>query len=882
MKYTMEILEGTYSKLKAKIFYDNTAMIDKLKIAQFEADNLSLKLETVSEIINEKNYDQFERMIERIDIYPFVKKKVKNGYDLNFMIDIPIELHIIDTLWTIYLAEYIHNTNSFSEHIYGNLIDRKNMFNNDTRHINWDNKYLFERYVKGYNKWLEKLEFKLETHRNIHDNMTVVVSDFKRFYYSTGNPFEKVNEYYEFIENHEWLTEIIKRIYDQYRVKLLQYSKIKINDGSLPIGLSSSMLLSNLYLHDFDESIVHDNRVLFFGRYVDDMILILRDEHDKRDALEFLRNKLEKTIVNSKIQLNDDKTEVFNLSSNKYLNEYDKLMMFLFQKQINYYSNEDEENLSFRRYVNINKKKLNRQLIFKKIENEDSLLNLELTDSILFMNYIYTYVNFKDNTINDMMDKIDKSFDDNFKASMWKEFYRWFSYFKNKPDKFETLSNSIERLIYTINKIKLNEVKKEKLSELRKKLVNTYTRVHEISKTLSNSNMFGNTQTTLMLKNARMINSISPVRYFIENYKNDKLTNNDKFYIEHFENSVQFIHLWEILTYDQLVNVIFGRKKTIKQSINDFIRINKLTEFDYIKEEKVKTVSGFDAKKIYIDYQDDLDKDYIISHPNVCLDTKEGEPLNSWNSGVDFPDTFKLLDNILEAKDNGTNILVLPELYLNYSWLHLIGLSAQNFNMIIYAGMKALVKNKQFFNLMLSMHPFKDINKRRNTLVTIREKNFYSYEEIDWCNKNFYTYANHKKPVYHMVNHNGISYSDYLCFEVTDIWSRALFKGLVDVIVIPMLNKDTSYFDSIILSLSRDLSSMVITSNSATWGNSSIILPKKTHERIITEFKGGFNQYLVSTKFNVKSLINYNNEFEHPKDGDEFKPHPANSKYYNK
>ena len=67
MKYTTEIIEGTYSKLKAKIFYDNTAMLDKLKIAHFEAANLTLKIGAVSRIINEKDDEQLSKLIEKID-----------------------------------------------------------------------------------------------------------------------------------------------------------------------------------------------------------------------------------------------------------------------------------------------------------------------------------------------------------------------------------------------------------------------------------------------------------------------------------------------------------------------------------------------------------------------------------------------------------------------------------------------------------------------------------------------------------------------------------------------------------------------------------------------------------------------------------------------
>ncbi|MDY0277987.1 MAG: RNA-directed DNA polymerase [Acholeplasma sp.] len=887
-KYTKRMIYGTYGKLKAKFFYDNTALLDKLKLAKFEDKDFEIRLNELLSAINciNDNGEFFDTLLKKIDIYPFIKKKDDKGkFDLNYMIDMPIELHIVDTLWTILLAKVLFETESISANIYGNLIDTRNLFNEEIEEsINWESKFLFERYVKGYNKWLDNLDKKLKTHRNLQSELSVVVTDFRRFYYSTGNVFKVITSRFPvFFDEHMELTGIVKRIYDIYRKKLMQYSTITLGDGSLPVGLSSSMVLSNLYLYDFDESIVKKSDVLFFGRYVDDMIIIFNRSHSAGSLKEFLDKELYNAIGQSRLSFNDNKTEIFNLSQSKFLNEYDRLMLFLSQKQINYYSNEDEENLSFRRYVNINKKKLNRHLLSKKVDSEESLINFELSDSVLFMNYIYTYVDFKQTTLNELVVKIEKSIEDNYKPSMWKEFYRWFSYFIKDEHKVHEFKRKIDTLIRSLRRMKFNEIRNSNHLNLRNKLVFNYSQVHAISQSLSNSKMFAKSGHTLILGQSKMLNVVSPIRYFIENHRTANLSNNTKFYTDNYSNSVQFIHLWEILAYDQLVNATQNKKKSFKQSIDDFIAINNLESFDYISEENIKQIEGYAAKSLSINYECETEDEIVISHPNICLDKKDSEPLNSWNIKPTFVDTKRLLDNILEAKDNNTSLLVLPELYIDYSWLHIIGLSAQNFNMIISAGMKALVIKKRYFNLMISLYPFKDINKRKNTLVTIREKNNYSYDEENWCTKNSYKLINHLKPTYFLVNHNNVAYSDYMCFEVTDIWARSVFKGIVDVVNIPMLNRDTKYFDSIITSLSRDLSAVIITSNSATWGNSSIILPQGSDNRVVTEFRGGFNQYLVSTKINIKSLIRFNETFlgydRDKQDKKTFKPHSANFKY---
>ncbi len=80
----------------------------------------------------------------------------------------------------------------------------------------------------------------------------------------------------------------------------------KKNTG-LPIGNLTSQLFGNVYLNEFDHFVKRDLAIKYYGRYVDDFILV----HQSRDYLkmlidkiaEFLNNKLQLTLHPHKIYL---------------------------------------------------------------------------------------------------------------------------------------------------------------------------------------------------------------------------------------------------------------------------------------------------------------------------------------------------------------------------------------------------------------------------------------------------------------------------------------------------------------------------------------------------------------------------------------------------
>ena len=84
--------------------------------------------------------------------------------------------------------------------------------------------------------------------------------------------------------------------------KSLFYSK---PDCGLPIGNLTSQLFANIYLNDFDHYVKRDLSIRYYGRYVDDFVLV---HYDKSFLISFIpkiadymKNRIHLTLHPSKI-----------------------------------------------------------------------------------------------------------------------------------------------------------------------------------------------------------------------------------------------------------------------------------------------------------------------------------------------------------------------------------------------------------------------------------------------------------------------------------------------------------------------------------------------------------------------------------------------------
>ena len=123
----IQMVRGAYKKLKAYLYYDKTLVFAKKRLAVLESDREAFikTLEIIAENISNENVSFFDDLITEVD-FRVLPKKFKsskpesdivtasadhscNISKINFFIDMPIELYIIDFLWTVLVGKLIND-----------------------------------------------------------------------------------------------------------------------------------------------------------------------------------------------------------------------------------------------------------------------------------------------------------------------------------------------------------------------------------------------------------------------------------------------------------------------------------------------------------------------------------------------------------------------------------------------------------------------------------------------------------------------------------------------------------------------------------------------------------------------------------------------------
>lgn len=375
--FTKEDIIDAYRKLKTYFYYDNSALFMKRKIADFEYKNENIEdiFNLLAKILNTQSEDIYKYFITDqtilreniVDFYLLPKSFdnnileqnckniiITNRYTseiyefskFNFLIDIPIELHIINVLWIVKLgylldSDYCYYSDKNTSYCYANRLE----IDEDKKCILPGNK-LFKLYSSQYQKWRDDCIEATEDLLNNHKKDAIIISlDIKRYYPSVNLNYDDINRALkqrcnnEQFENYKFLTNILKNIRNEYIKQIKNviikeekdFSEILPSESPIPIGMLSSNVIANWYLKDFDKQLIKQVKPIYYGRYVDDMLIVLentggcnKDNCDKTNCVE--NRKLTTKNIIEKYFFNDVKKTILKRTvkktKNKELVEY--------------------------------------------------------------------------------------------------------------------------------------------------------------------------------------------------------------------------------------------------------------------------------------------------------------------------------------------------------------------------------------------------------------------------------------------------------------------------------------------------------------------------------------------------------------------------------
>lgn len=317
------LVDKAYKKLKGSVFFDKTQLPLLHKLVCFEKNEVSQAFDQMAQHLeddNDADWHAYEAAIlGQIDalVYP---KKLKSWIDdsnksdekdriifnkdedpvrmekAQYFIDLPVEGHILGTLWVLKIGSLLDNpgeTSSSSttmyEHSYGNRL-RKSLFKSGELEITYS-PYLFEPYFSQYESWRDKALAYAKQRLDDKQDALILTMDLQSFYYSIHISKNNYDSILKSAGDHPvWVSrlhEFVYHVLEGYSKKVKQLnsdSKLKLGKRVfLPIGFLPSNILSNWVLTPFDEAICHRINPVYYGRYVDDIIIV--DKVEKNSEL---------------------------------------------------------------------------------------------------------------------------------------------------------------------------------------------------------------------------------------------------------------------------------------------------------------------------------------------------------------------------------------------------------------------------------------------------------------------------------------------------------------------------------------------------------------------------------------------------------------------
>ena len=223
-------------------------------------------------------------------------------------------------------------------------------------------------------------------------------------------------------------------------------------------------------------------------------------------------------------------------------------------------------------------------------------------------------------------------------------------------------------------------------------------------------------------------------------------------------------------------------------------------------------------------------------------------------------------------EQTAAKFLVFPEYYLPIEWLSILVRFSRRAGVAIVTGLRPIKIRKRIFNIQAVIIPFKDAYGHRESMIFLREKNNYAPLDKQIIHNSGCTCSDPTNPIYFLFNNKKIKYSSLICYELTDVCARALFKNKTDIVIASEYNEDIYYFSNIVESSARDLCSFIVQVNSSNFGDTRIVAPYRDKFKEIATITGGVKDSIHIGIIKFKQFIDYMTDFQKADAIPEYRP----------
>lgn len=796
--------------------------------------------------------------------------------------DIPVELLIIDVAWVLLYGYKVDDR--LSDDCWGNRVDLA-----ANRGMVRKGNSLFKKYHTQYRRWWKTGIDVANKQLKEEKNVSIICFDIENYYHSIDFDFESfLAEYDDNWPNDkikdDSLTVVLRRVYERYW-QLTQTSDEEAlcgrNEGKRPMSLSllSSCVFANWYLSPLDEFISTTYKPLYYGRYVDDCMVVVETKSQSDNCKDSIEEELPGLF-----KWDDDERARFGFSDKlKGLSlQEKKLYIYRFdcelpQASLEKYEEDQIERSSEYRFQTdeaegdyggletvtlINALEANEEdgRRFDILEENKYKLSVFLSKlAVKLAKYGKDYEHY------DEVAKVAHYFRDSLLIKhypLWERLMTVFVLAGQKELVAEFVKNAKQQIrsLDVAEGVFVNN-KPAGIERLQKGLLNHL----EQSRLMALSLNKGNTRIdTLYLDTfmVRMHYNCYPLQEFTKRFKIEgvRLSAKDLKYdksLLRYRWIPYFVKLFD-------VTLAFSVGKTYDPGIFEkafywYMLMNGLGDLgDYsnafVRRPDADAVGEFNTQ-LSLDYEN-RDK---LTVAVVNMEMKDSVETLIDNYGIpDAKKTHSML-RILDQITNipSTNIFLLPEVSLPYYELrNYCRYAAQN-NRAFTAGLEYVVMRKTVYNYVVTCLPV-ILFGQKDALPVVRLKNYYSPDEEDKIVKHSHKVPHNRKVYQNLYHWLGHVFTTYYCYELTSIKDRSFFFGKVDAVYCPVYNKDTYYFNNIAESLVRDMHCYFVLSNVSHYGDSRVTKPASHVTMNMMKVKGGNtddnNEIVLSAELDIEGL----------------------------
>lgn len=336
--------DENFKNIDEKVFKE---IIKKTKEAKEKIEEtVRLKKEIIKEKRNVKNRE-IKQGKNAKDIWEIKNQKEEEKKSIEEEIK-EIYLDKINII-TDYVYKELNNLNGFKFE----LICKEKKFNgNDKKVWKIDNNNIISIFVMKHIQYVFKKLYKVEQ-ANRQEKLSQVKSIL-----DTKIPYTifktDIESFYESIDNEILLKKILADNLLSIELKRI-LKNLLIDEKGVPRGLGISPLLSELYLRNLDNSISRKDGIIFYSRYVDDILIISLDNNENIETILKKNNNLKENL--SGIDL-----EIYN--------EWKKIGLSINVKKTKIFKSKEDYNFN---YLGYNISKCNK--VQKKIKEDKEKLS---------------------------------------------------------------------------------------------------------------------------------------------------------------------------------------------------------------------------------------------------------------------------------------------------------------------------------------------------------------------------------------------------------------------------------------------------------------------------------------------------------------------------